>query len=559
MALGEGQINGMPPGLQLPGTAAGDIANQAVKARDVHLISKDMIQRTDEMLQEKVDQILVTAADQLQKGFQRQQEQMNASLEMELKTCQDKVTTLEADKKEMQQSVQMLQEQLNALTSQIFAGQQGWPMQMQGQMQLGGSLVNAGMRGPFSTLPSGLRLFQNPSPESDEQASEPSTMAPPSPLMMPSAPPTPSHLPMSMPPMGLSSPPPPPGLPGLPGLMTSSMPFGTPSRQPVASPFGTPCSFPPPPGLEESLLDECRFSLSGLEGPQAVPARKMSTISLSDAIDTPLQTTPQMKPKADSFAEMMSNKKSAEKARQNLEESERQALKMMFSGSSEDNAADEFAQMSEKFLSPKVTTNPAQFQDSSNAKFLSPKMTAERMMQFHSPQSFCSPRTRTPTVGPLGTTPNRLTLTPKGQRTPTNKRFGTPGMRSPAITASPFVICEGGGTVFGFTIRKADDCELGVEFVNSDCGSCLQVTAIRPGGAMQAWNKLCAGGPSAGKAMLPGDKVVKVNELTTTNEMLRECSQQKLLKFTVQRGEVEDDVDAQPLQPWCLKPKGLTT
>jgi len=152
---------------------------------------------------------------------------------------------------------------------------------------------------------------------------------------------------------------------------------------------------------------------------------------------------------------------------------------------------------------------------------------------------------------PLSPTTSRNMLSPKfpglnttPKRTPRLSHGKiTPGMKSPGITASPFVICESGGTVFGFTIRKADDCSLGLDVNHTDMGNYLEVTGVKPGGAMQAWNKQCAGGPAAGKAVLPGDRIVKVNSATTPDAMLQQCREQKLLRFTVQRGEVDDDMD----------------
>lgn len=67
---------------------------------------------------------------------------------------------------------------------------------------------------------------------------------------------------------------------------------------------------------------------------------------------------------------------------------------------------------------------------------------------------------------------------------------------------------------------------------------------------MQAWNKQCVGGPAAGKAVVAGDKIVKVNGAITAPAMLQECREQKLLKFTVQRGEVDDDFDPLSLSSW---------
>jgi hypothetical protein len=120
-------------------------------------------------------------------------------------------------------------------------------------------------------------------------------------------------------------------------------------------------------------------------------------------------------------------------------------------------------------------------------------------------------------------------------------------MKSPSICPSPFVICESGGTVFGFTLRRADDSVLGLDVEHTDDSNGLKVMAIKHGGAMAAWNKQCAGGPAAGKAVVPGDRIVKVNLATTPSEMLKECRETKLMKFTVVRGDLDGDID-----PLCV-------
>lgn len=176
-----------------------------------------------------------------------------------------------------------------------------------------------------------------------------------------------------------------------------------------------------------------------------------------------------------------------------------------------------------------------------------------------------SPMSPSPRVG---FSPSRNVLSPKypgmdGLNTTPTKRTPrlshgrmTPGMKSPAITASPYVIHESGGTSFGFTIRKADDCSLGLDVNHTDADTCLQVTGIKPGGAMQAWNKQCAG-PAAGKAVVPGDRIVKVNNATTPTEMLRECREQKLLKFVVQRGDCDTGFDPLSLSS-DMRSRGMT-
>jgi hypothetical protein len=131
-----------------------------------------------------------------------------------------------------------------------------------------------------------------------------------------------------------------------------------------------------------------------------------------------------------------------------------------------------------------------------------------------------------------------LRMSPK--RTP---RPSLKGMKSPSILASPFVICEGGGSTFGFTLRIADNCTLGINTEHSGIENCLTVVSVLPGGAMESWNKACAGGPTAGKAVVPGDKIVQVNGATTPEKMLKECKESKLLKFMVTHGndDVEED------------------
>lgn len=473
----------------------------AAEEDDVGLVGKDMAALTDERLQEKVEQLLASTVERLHSAFDIQRASMGA----ELKSCREKMEALEAEKTEMQQNVRLLQEQIGSLQALIFAGHVpgGWPMP--NDMSKAGGMVNAGMRGPFSTLPSGTSLPTIPSfPWGlDGQASEPSTMAPPSPLLTPSAPPTPlqHHAgPPSVPP-----PPPPPGLAGLQNLLTP-LPFDTPKM--------APCHLSRPPGLEASSLDELL--------PTELPV-KSAAISLSDAIEATDKSKPPLE----------------EKAPQTLEDHEQQALKFM---QSHKDTTDDIG----KFGSPQTTPKTMQFL--SPGRFRSP---GEASAEFLSPTVQRS--------GQLRGTPSRtgLNLTPKLAMPPRATRINTPGLRSPAIPPSPFVICEGGGAVFQFTIRKADDVGLGVDFTESNEGSCLQVTAVKPG-AMQAWNKLCQGGPAAGKAVMSGDRIVKVNEATSTKDMRLECEHQKLLKFTVQRGEIDDDVDPLSLDS-SKRNRGVTT
>lgn len=424
-------------------SGAGDLTPE--EQDKVQCISKDVISRTDELLQEKVDRMLTAAAGDIQK-HNRQQDQLHSSMEAELKICRDRVKTLEAEKEQMQKSIAMLQEQLTALAAQLnyrnFAN--GWAAA--NPMAMGGP-ASAGMMGQFATLPGGFpRVPTLPAerpPSEVGEVSQPSTTAPPSPLATPhlSQPPTPQRELAPLPPPGL----------------------------------------PPPPGL-------------------GAPETS-APISLAAAIDS----TNAQKPKTAS-----------------ADQAHEQALqKMMACGSSQERK--DSTHDAEDERPPPVSPGARGTPSRNRSELLS---------------------------SPCAT----LNLTPKrNSRIAGMKSPGGPGMRSPGVPPSPFVICESGGSVFGFTIRKADDCSLGLDVHHTDTEHYLQVTGIKPNGAIYAWNKQCVGGPAAGKAVMPGDKVVKVNEATTPLEMLNECREKKLLRFTVQRGNVDDDFDPTSLGSWGVK------
>jgi len=429
--------------------AAPDVgANFAGCARDkdtVDLICKALMQSTDELLQKQVDQISSSAADHLKTSFDIRQDQVNAALTTELKTCWDKMHTLEVEKEQMEKSVKMLEEQFATLSAMAFGKTCGWPSQCHG---MGGNFVNAGMIGAFATSPNDFPGLPDPA-LSEPALSEVSTSAPPSPYLAPFAPSRRQSAP-----------------PGLSAWLRSPQPHPS-----------------PPPGLDS---------------PPKSPPGGGATISLSEAI----AATPELKARPAPVVN----------ARLSSEDMHRKALAIMLGRKDSGDDAD-----SMRFLSPSREATPSR----------------------NVAQSLSSPKV------------NTLNLTPK--RTPSRLKNGrlTPGMKSPAVTPSPFVICETGGTIFGFTIRKADDCSLGLDVNHNDCGNYLEVTGVKSGGAMQAWNKLCVGGPAAGKALMPGDRVVKVNAATTAREMLQECTDKKLLAFTVQRGEVDDDFDPLGLESEC--------
>lgn len=139
---------------------------------------------------------------------------------------------------------------------------------------------------------------------------------------------------------------------------------------------------------------------------------------------------------------------------------------------------------------------------------------------------------RTPPCSPLTQTPKRPSRPMMGSLTPMKSP-----MRSPMVQQSPFIFCEGGGCVFGFTLRRADGVELGLDFELQDSGDALVITGIKPAGAIEAWNRQCAGGPAAGKAVMVGDKIVDVNSKTDQFSMALECQNSQMLRITILRGD----------------------
>lgn len=109
----------------------------------------------------------------------------------------------------------------------------------------------------------------------------------------------------------------------------------------------------------------------------------------------------------------------------------------------------------------------------------------------------------------------------------------------PVITAPPFVMLEGICACFGFTLRLAGGVRPGLQLDRSCDDSSLVVQAVLPGGAVEAWNKQCAGGPKDAKVVRPGDHIISVNGRSGAQGILEECTEKELLKFAVVRGNLE--------------------
>jgi hypothetical protein len=108
------------------------------------------------------------------------------------------------------------------------------------------------------------------------------------------------------------------------------------------------------------------------------------------------------------------------------------------------------------------------------------------------------------------------------------------------MTSLPFVMIEGVCACFSFTLRLAGGGSLGLHLDRScDGNSALVVQSVAPGGAVEAWNKQCAGGPKDGKVVRPGDIIISVNGRRGDQGMLDECREKELLKLIVVRGNLE--------------------
>lgn len=91
--------------------------------------------------------------------------------------------------------------------------------------------------------------------------------------------------------------------------------------------------------------------------------------------------------------------------------------------------------------------------------------------------------------------------------------------------------------VFSFTLRKADETDLGLNVTQHD--QVLVVEGVRPDGAVDAWNRQCMGGAFSEKAVLRGDRIVSVNDVSYDPEkMLEECKEKQLLRLTLVRSDM---------------------
>eukprot|EP00403_Amphidinium_massartii_P013491 CAMPEP_0178421484 /NCGR_PEP_ID=MMETSP0689_2-20121128/26671_1 /TAXON_ID=160604 /ORGANISM="Amphidinium massartii, Strain CS-259" /LENGTH=384 /DNA_ID=CAMNT_0020042997 /DNA_START=53 /DNA_END=1207 /DNA_ORIENTATION=+ len=91
--------------------------------------------------------------------------------------------------------------------------------------------------------------------------------------------------------------------------------------------------------------------------------------------------------------------------------------------------------------------------------------------------------------------------------------------------------CQTEARTFSLTLRRAHGVPLGLD-VSGQAGSSLTVLAIRPGGAVEAWNKQCAGDAREVRA---GDRIIMVNDFEDATDMRSECRQKLLLRIKILR------------------------
>lgn len=127
---------------------------------------------------------------------------------------------------------------------------------------------------------------------------------------------------------------------------------------------------------------------------------------------------------------------------------------------------------------------------------------------------------------------SRVSATALTQTPPSSFRSSA----STPLGPMPSIQLDGDGIFFSVTIRRAESVAIGLRLDRSVDGRILQVRAVLPGGAVEAFNRQSAGGAGVGKLVLPGDKIVCVNGKTDCFSMFSEFSSKLLSRILVVRG-----------------------
>jgi hypothetical protein len=93
------------------------------------------------------------------------------------------------------------------------------------------------------------------------------------------------------------------------------------------------------------------------------------------------------------------------------------------------------------------------------------------------------------------------------------------------------------GFIFNLTLRVADGGNIGlVTSHGASSGCALHINQVLPGGAVEAWNRLCSNGAAAERVLCPGDRIVSVNDISCDPQrMSQEVMSRRLVRLQVVR------------------------
>eukprot|EP00933_Yihiella_yeosuensis_P031752 TRINITY_DN25364_c0_g1_i1.p1 TRINITY_DN25364_c0_g1~~TRINITY_DN25364_c0_g1_i1.p1 ORF type:complete len:366 (+),score=84.64 TRINITY_DN25364_c0_g1_i1:169-1266(+) len=117
---------------------------------------------------------------------------------------------------------------------------------------------------------------------------------------------------------------------------------------------------------------------------------------------------------------------------------------------------------------------------------------------------------------------------------------GGTGSEQPASASAPTATSVATAPAFTLTLRRADTVPVGLD-VRGEEGY-LVVERVRPGGAVEAWNRQC---PGDVREIRPFDRICMINGAEDPDSMMEECRTKHLLKMTVLRGSAAETRAAQ--------------
>lgn len=138
----------------------------------------------------------------------------------------------------------------------------------------------------------------------------------------------------------------------------------------------------------------------------------------------------------------------------------------------------------------------------------------------------------TPSASPRGGDVAETCVNPSPQlpllpTEPSLPKSSAGGAAGPAVVQDSLCV-----PTFTFVLRRADNVPLGLDVRADPNETCLLVEGVRTGGAIEAWNKQCAGDK---REIRTGDKIIKVNAAEGAEAMRSECVHKHVLKIAVMR------------------------